>query len=301
MTAWRSRIPWRLKIAAKIVLARLPVPYAFWRSLSLFKHGEMEEPEYAFGVFRTHYDAAGLAAVPGPVVLELGPGDSVSSAVAAHAYGASRTILVDSGRFAVGAVASARRMAEHLRARGLTPPAIDAAKSIEEVLDLCGAEYRTDGIESLRGLTDGSVDLVWSHAVLEHVRRGELPELLGELRRVQRPGGVGSHQIDFRDHLSGGLESLRFGSRVWESELFARSGFYTNRVLYSEMIERFRRAGFDVEAHAIERRPEAPITRASVNEGFRSLPAEDFRIAGAHLLVRRAGGDEGPTRSSPAA
>src|SRR2546426_11298751 len=35
------RIPWPLKIAAKVVLSRLPFPYSFWRRLSLFKHGDM--------------------------------------------------------------------------------------------------------------------------------------------------------------------------------------------------------------------------------------------------------------------
>lgn len=30
MSKWRRAVPWWLRIGAKIVLARVPVPYGFW-------------------------------------------------------------------------------------------------------------------------------------------------------------------------------------------------------------------------------------------------------------------------------
>ncbi len=51
-------IPWQLKIAAKIVLARLPLSYHLWEKIGLFKQGGMERPEYALKTFRRHFDAA---------------------------------------------------------------------------------------------------------------------------------------------------------------------------------------------------------------------------------------------------
>ena len=54
-------VPWQLKIAAKIVLARLPLSYHSWKKIGLFKQGGMERPEYALRIFRRHFDAAGLA------------------------------------------------------------------------------------------------------------------------------------------------------------------------------------------------------------------------------------------------
>jgi hypothetical protein len=47
-------VPWQLKIAAKIVLARLPLPYHLWKKIGLFKQGGMERPEYALRIFRQH-------------------------------------------------------------------------------------------------------------------------------------------------------------------------------------------------------------------------------------------------------
>lgn len=52
--------------------------------------------------------------------------------------------------------------------------------------------------EALTSIADGAFDAVLSNAVLEHV---ETPaKAFPELFRVTRPGGVGLHQVDYRDH-----------------------------------------------------------------------------------------------------
>jgi hypothetical protein len=56
-----QNVPRQLKIAAKIVLARLPSPYQFWRKIAIFKQGGMDRPEYALAIFRRHFEAARLA------------------------------------------------------------------------------------------------------------------------------------------------------------------------------------------------------------------------------------------------
>jgi hypothetical protein len=93
----KQHIPWQIKIATKIALTRLPVSYRYWQSFNLFKHGAMEDPEYAFDVFQTHFSrvTGGLILPDGFVALELGSGDSLFSALIAKAFGASKTYLVD--------------------------------------------------------------------------------------------------------------------------------------------------------------------------------------------------------------
>lgn len=51
----KERIPWWFKIGAKLVSAYLHLPYEKWRSLGLFQHGLMLDPEYALSVFGKHY------------------------------------------------------------------------------------------------------------------------------------------------------------------------------------------------------------------------------------------------------
>src|SRR3954451_20968583 len=79
-------IPWQLKIATKIVCSRLPVDYRLWSKLNLFRHGAMDKPSRAYEIFHKHfYQAKVIAAF---TMLELGPGDSLASAIFARASGA---------------------------------------------------------------------------------------------------------------------------------------------------------------------------------------------------------------------
>src|SRR5713226_6380008 len=241
-------VPWQLKIAAKIVLARLPLPYHFWEKIGLFKQGGMDRPDYALRIFRYHFDRACFARkADNFVALEFGPGDSLCSALIARTLGASRTFLVDVESCASTNLAVYRRMESHLRQLGLNPPNLDHCRSMDDVAEACSAEYLTEGLVSLRKIPSASVDFVWSHAVLPYVRRNEFLAMLQELRRVQRPDGVGSHRIPIKDIIGGNLNDLRFSKRIWESSFMANSRFYTNRLRYSEILQLFRQTGFETE------------------------------------------------------
>src|SRR6185312_9110211 len=67
-------MPWFVKIPAKIVLSRMPVRSLRWQRLNLFKAGVMDDPAAAFRLFSTHLEGAGMSALTGKTVLELGPG-----------------------------------------------------------------------------------------------------------------------------------------------------------------------------------------------------------------------------------
>ena len=138
-------VPWQVKIAAKIVLARLPLPYHLWEKIGLFKQGGMDRPEYALRIFRRHFDAASLAGkADGFVGLELGPGDSLGSALIAKTFGASNTFLVDVESCASTDLGVYRRMESHLRQLGMYPPNLDHCRTIDDVAECCGAEYLTE-------------------------------------------------------------------------------------------------------------------------------------------------------------
>ena len=89
-------------------------------------------------------------------------------------------------------------------------PPLAAVASLGEVLEACDELYLAEGLRSFRAIPDSSCDLVWSHAVLEHIRRAEFPEVMRELHRNMKPTGIGSHRVDPQDHLAGALNNLRF-------------------------------------------------------------------------------------------
>jgi SAM-dependent methyltransferase len=270
----RKLIPWWGRIGLKLLLARVPVGYQLWRRLRVFRHGAMHDPAYALAVFRAHFARARLPAGPF-VALELGPGDSLASAVIAAAHGAVRTHLVDVGRFASGDLRIYRDLCCYLRHQQLEPPDLGSARDIAGLLSACYATYGTRGLESLREIADSSVDFAWSHAVLEHVRRDQFAAFVRETRRVMRPGGVCSHQIDLQDHLGGGLNNLRIASRWWEADWMARSGFYTNRLRMGEILREFESSGFVVRAVSATRWAALPTPLTALAPEFRRHePAE---------------------------
>jgi hypothetical protein len=281
-----KQVPWQVKVAAKLVLARVPFNYQIWKRIGIFKLGAMERPEYALGVFRCHFDAANFARKSGDFVgLELGPGDSLDSAVIAKSFGASQTYLVDIGRFASSDLECYRRMEVHLRRSGLHPPNLSGCRTFADFERATSAKYLTQGLESLKNIPTASVDFVWSHAVLQHVRRSEFFATLQELRRIQRPDGLGAHRISISDILGGKLNDLRFSERVWESAFMSKSGFYTNRIRYGLLMEMFKDAGFTPEIRRVTRWQTLPTPRKKMAPQFASLPDEDLCISGFDLYL----------------
>ncbi len=277
-----GQVPWQIKILAKILLRRLPLSYAFWKRLGIFKHGQMDSVDYSYKIFKAHFDRVNPP--PNFIFLELGPGDSVLSAVMSKAFGGDRSYLVDSGNFASFEVELYQRAetflatTDHNLLNEDLPCLEDSAPSSAVILDRYDAQYLTDGLDSLRSIPDQSVDLIWSQAVLEHVRKRDFLATMKELRRILREDGKCSHTVDLKDHLGGALNNLRFSERVWESEFMASSGFYTNRIQYSEMLELFSEAGFIAEVTDLQRWNSLPTARKNLAEEFRHLPGEELCV-----------------------
>lgn len=135
---FRQSMPWWLRIGAKIVLARLPIPYSFWKRLHLFEHGDMNQPQKALAGFLEHARTAVVlheqSALPylsvdnDFTVLELGPGDSLFSAVIAKTLKASQVWLVDAGAFAKMDIAAYINLFSFLQQQGFILPPQKRAK-----------------------------------------------------------------------------------------------------------------------------------------------------------------------------
>lgn len=284
-----TAVPWWAKIAAKMALARLPVAPRTWHRLGLFVPGFMRDPDYAIGVFESHWRRAGSPA-PGFTYLELGPGESLATAVIAWAYGASSGALVDAGDFAVRNIYVYRPLIERLRKmpRVRDVGALATLSSVEDLLIAVNAKVNTDGLDGLKALPSDSFDLVFSQAVLEHVPLADFAATARELYRLQKANGIGSHRVDFRDHLQGSLHNLRFSEAIWEKPWFAlRSGFYTNRLRLSAMRGTLVQAGFSATVTEQDRWDKPPLAIGRMAVAFRGLSDDDLRTSGAVLLLRK--------------
>lgn len=298
LTDMKSHFPWWLKIALKLLLSKVPLPYSLWARLGVFRHGDMRQPQRALDNISFHAATAGIlnkkTAKPCFLraeinVLELGPGDSAFTAVIAKSMGANRVWLVDAGDFAVTDMNEYRALFALLRKHGFALKNIQNPQSFSEVLAQCNAAYLTGGVSSLAHIENQSVDFCFSNAVLEHIPKKDMKLLARELKRVLRAGGICVHRVDLQDHLCGELNNLRFSEKMWESRLFRSAGFYTNRIRYAEMIELFEQAGFACNVPCIINWDRLPTPRARMDKLFRSLSDENLLVKGFDLVLTHQG------------
>lgn len=279
---------WRIKILAKLALSRLNLSYATWHRLGIFVHGNMDDTDYALHIAQQHLSRLNSTqSIEGSTCLELGPGDSLASAIVANAYGAKKFYLVDTGKFADENLSIYAAIATKLRAKGLKPIDFSNISSTSEMLEMVNAEYLTNGLNSLKTVQSDSIDFIWSQAVLEHVRISEVGPLFTEFFRILKPGGLMSHSVDFKDHLGGALNNLRFSSRLWESNLMANSGFYTNRIRYGEMLQRMENAGFQANSAEAEQWDTPKILRHQLAKEFRNLSDSDILTYRGKFVLRK--------------
>jgi SAM-dependent methyltransferase len=138
--------------------------------------------------------------IAGARVLEIGPGIAFGGMACLRAAGAAVTVtdrwLAKWSNAFHGPVYSA--IADKLDGR----PGFDVAP-LRRMVAAGGyvegtIQCVTDAAEDLTSIADSAFDALISNAVLEHIERPSTA--FDELFRVTRSGGVGLHQVDFRDH-----------------------------------------------------------------------------------------------------
>ncbi|HKS62359.1 MAG TPA: methyltransferase domain-containing protein [Xanthobacteraceae bacterium] len=171
-------------------------------------------------------------------------------------------------------------------------PAIDRVLAAgDHVQDAIGTYEQP--AEAMTAIPSGSVDLVISNAVLEHVY--SMPDVAKELARVTRPGGRSMHQIDFRDHrdFKRPLEFLTMPDDEFAREFAARHGECGNRLRASEVQAIFEQNGFELIDFEINDRARPdyfddvlPRLRGSRSR-YRDWPEQDLRVLSGRMLFER--------------
>ena len=269
---------WALKIILKIIFSRLNIPYSFWKKFNIFKHGQMESFEYSRKIFEGHFrEMSKVNKIDNPVIMEIGPGDSLFSMIYSRKYSEEKFYFLDVNDFASKDLNLYFKLQKNLEKENYFPKKIKRKiESFDDLLKNYNANYLVSGIESLKKIEDESIDYIFSHSVMEHVRKFELNNLVNEMYRVLKPGGVMSHNINYKDHLDESLNNLRFSESLWESNFFVKSGFYTNRIPAVVMHSHFRENGFKLIEEAYGRWNKLPINRSSLNKEFKKFTDDEL-------------------------
>ena len=281
---------------------------------------------YCYGVWIKHLsilNAHGMLDIPRSV-LELGPGESVGTGVAALLSGAERYVAIDAVPHMrpEANVAVFKELLQLFRSRAPRPrpgfPPIDhyldqrlfpAAALDEAWLEGALERSRLARIEAAvravgsgdpdamiryctwsapQPVADGSVDLVFSHVVLNHVE--DLEGLYAKCARWLRPGGWMSHQVDFTC-LGTAAEwngHRAYGDLTWKV-IRGHRPYFVNREPPTTHQRLLEAAGFEV-VQLLRGRKEGGITRAQLAPRWRGISDEDLSTQTAFLVCRRRPG-----------
>ena len=160
----------------------------------------------------------------------------------------------------------------------------------------------TTPLEKLDGVQKASVDVVLSNAVLEHLA-DPLPAFR-QLARVSKPGALGYHQVDFRDHndFSKPLEFLLSEDRSFAKEFSQRHGERGNRFRPAEYSTFFEKTGFRVLQFSPSCNADKeylveflPRLQSAAGSKYQHEQVDNLRVIGGLFCVKKT--EETPART----
>ena len=113
-----------------------------------------------------------------------------------------------------------------------------------------GIEYEAPSDASDTNLNDNSIDICISTATLEHIPVEEIGNILVELHRIIKLGGIVSAVIDYSDHYwhtdrsISPLNFLKYSENEWSR--YNHSCHYQNRLRHADYIRIFMNNGFEL-------------------------------------------------------
>ena len=236
--------------------------------------------------FIDHFEEISGTTLDGKDILEIGPGADYGWAMIMSCCGA-RCSVVDPF-VPVWSDDYHPRFLAALAKRLQTLPRIVTLDPIHQLLQTC--DFKRSGLicydeaaEELKAPSE-AFDLVLSAAVGEHFY--DITSAFREMARITRPGGIGLHVIDLRDHrdFSRPLEYLLMTDEDFWKEFVLRHAECANRYRAQEFLNVCRQVGFHVISHEGKSSFDAeylddfiPRLRRGANQRYRSLAVADLQ------------------------
>ncbi len=295
---------WQAKCLIDTAKACLP----FKRQLRLLKDrvlGYRREPEKDANTIR---DGLLLIEWLGDLstsnILEIGTGWQPMIPILFSIAGASRVYTADSHRlmrrdtFSAALVALRENRNEIIRRLPVTPAAFDHATrdsgDIERRLEELRVTYLApcDCRRLLFG--PGSIYIITSRAVLEHIPPTVVADIFVEANRVLRAGGLMLHLIDNSDHWShrdphiSAVNFLRYPDWLFRLTTFNPQD-YQNRLRHSQYVAMLASSGFILKREHRTVNPDCltVLSKMRLAERFRPFDPEDLSTTTSILLAER--------------
>jgi SAM-dependent methyltransferase len=305
---------WRLKGAIQKVLGVVPggeeLHYRLQRRAGGLRDlgREMAVKVEDWSLMAGHLDSAGVP-VAGTRFLEMGTGWYPTFPFCLYLGGAASVRTLDLNRHlrkdltleiatrleektAVIAAHSHRPIDVVHQAQQALVRALRGGASLEEATG--GAiVYQAPGDAAATGLPDGSIDVVFSNSVLEHVPGEVIARCFAEAKRILRPGGVTFHSVNCGDHYAyvdsriNQLNYLRYSDEEWRR--WDNRFLYQNRLRAVDFTDLAKQAGFTIELDTSRPHPARleQLAAIRVHPRFARYSEAQLAITSIDFIARR--------------
>jgi hypothetical protein len=306
---------WRIKGAVQKVLERLPYGEQLHHHLqrrgglaSFADECDLKVDDWR--IMMEHLRQTKIS-VAGKTLVEIGTGWYPTLPTCMYLAGAARIHTFDLVRHVRADLT--RQLVDHLRVHVeliARAAAVDAAtietrraafaKRLAAGASLADAsegaiDYHAPADASRTGFPAGSVDLVFSNSVLEHVFPEVLPAMFAEGYRILKPGAAAMHSVNCGDHYAyfdrsiSQLHYLKYSERAWK--LWNNDFQFQNRLRAKEFTKLAKSAGFAIELDASVVRPQrlAELDEIRVDPQFSAYTREELSITNIDFVARKPG------------
>jgi len=256
--------------------------------------GGTNKASYCRDVWLKHLSmlqANGMRSLP-HTLAELGPGDSIGVGLAALLSGVNRYYALDVVSFSNTGfnLAIFDELAALSKARDASLSE-NRISRIRNAITSPGSEH--DGVtikyiapvSDIRSIEADSVDVIVSHAVLEHVV--DLESTYRALHLWLKPGGMMSHQIDFTSH---GTAEKWNGYRAYPEFLWkiivGRRPYLINRQPCSAHVDLLKNSGFEIVSMKRIDRTDG-IRRSQLSSHWKNISDDDLVCSDLTVQARK--------------
>ncbi len=169
---------------------------------------------------------------------------------------------------------------------------LEAATDLSDFLKRANIHYHAPADARHTGLPDKSVDLVYSYAVLEHVKEEMIGALSLESKRILKQGGVAYHNIGLHDHyisVDKTVSKVNFlkCSELWWKIFVKNKISYHNRLRERDFIETFQSAGATIVAkkNRLDPKDLELIKQMKVNKHFSRFTPEELAVSSTEMVL----------------
>ncbi len=229
----------------------------------------------------------------GKIILEVGPGQDFGVPLVLMGFGVKKAILIDKffckweedfhPKYYRQLLEKAEQKYHGIDFKDLRD-VIKSNSHISERLELLKV-----GLENVDTIPNESVDITFSNACFEHLADSQAA--VKELGRITKSGGLGFHQIDFRDHRNYDkpLEFLTMSDWVFRRALVLSKACHGNRLRSTEFAQFFRESGFEykflADLFSDDKYMKDVLTR--INSKFMKMPQDSIRILSGRFFLKK--------------